>query len=174
MKCIVAVDENWGIGCENSLLFRIPEDLRRLRALTVGNAVILGRKTLFTFPGGKPLKDRANIILSRDPSLHIDGAHTCATPAALFALLQTPAFSHKEAYVLGGAEVYALLLPYCSEALITHVHAAAERADCFFPDLKAVPGWEVAEQSPAMHHDGLAFSYVTYRNSGVLAYERRP
>ncbi|HWR23295.1 MAG TPA: dihydrofolate reductase [Feifaniaceae bacterium] len=164
MKLIAAVDQNWNLGRRGELLFRIPADLKRFRALTSGNVVVMGRKTLQSLPGGKPLPNRDSIVLTRDAMFNAEGAHTAHSVAELFELLRRPAFAGKDVFVIGGAEVYAQLLPYCESALITHVNAVRE-ADCALPDLAAMEYWTVAERSEEQVHEGLSFSYVTYQNT---------
>jgi dihydrofolate reductase len=162
MKLIASVDSNWGLGCGGSLLFRIPDDLRRFRALTTGNVVVMGRKTLESLPNG-PLPNRENIVLTREAGTSIPGAHTCRTLDELWEILRKPEFAGKETYVIGGAQIYALLLPYCEEALITHVRAYRE-ADCLLPALSQFEDWALADISPWQEHDGLRYAYATYVN----------
>ena len=154
MTAIVCVSENWGIGRDGALLFRISADHKRFRALTIGRTVILGHKTLETFPGGKPLKDRRNIILSHR-ALTIDGAevvHSIAEAAAL---------GGNGAIVIGGASVYAALLDRCERVCATKV-ASAPEADSFFPRLDGDPCWRVERKSEVMEENGLRFRYVDY------------
>ena len=163
MKLIAAVDQNWNLGYRGELLFRIPADLKRFRALTVGNIVIMGRKTLLSLPGGRPLVNRDNIVLTRNTSLDAQGAAVAHSIVELSELLRQPGFAGKEVFVIGGAEVYAQLLPYCEAALITHVNATRE-ADCSLPDLTALEKWEIAEHSEVQIYEDLSFFYVTYQN----------
>lgn len=117
MDLIVNVTENWGIGCQGRLLVSISADLRRFRQLTEGRVVILGRKTLETFPGGRPLKNRTNIILTTNPDFHAVGAVAVHSEQALFELLRQ--YPRESLCVIGGASVYRLLLPYCDTARVT-------------------------------------------------------
>lgn len=154
MTAIVCVSQNWGIGHDGALLFRISADLKRFKALTVGKTVILGRKTLDTFPGGKPLKDRRNIVLSRR-ELDIPGAeiaHSFEEAAAL---------GGDDAIVIGGASVYMALLSRCDRVYVTKVDAAPD-ADSFFPDLDDNPDWRVASESEVFEENGLKFRFVDY------------
>ena len=155
MELIVAADQNWAIGCGGDQLVYLREDLKRFRSLTLGRTVILGRKTLATFPGGKPLKGRANLILSRDPDFAPEGALVFRDVESL--LSHAPA----DSAVIGGASVYAALLPWCDTARVTKIHAAYE-ADVWFPDLDADPAWTLAEESPPLEQDGLFYHYATY------------
>ena len=154
MTAIVCVSQNWGIGRDGALLFRISADLKRFKALTVGKTVILGRKTLDTFPGGKPLMDRRNIVLSRR-ELDIPGAeiaHSFEEAAAL---------GGDDAIVIGGASVYMALLSRCDRVYVTKVDAAPD-ADSFFPDLDDNPDWRVASESEVFEENGLKFRFVDY------------
>ncbi len=154
MTAIVCVSQNWGIGRDGALLFRISADLKRFKALTVGKTVILGRKTLDTFPGGKPLKDRRNIVLSRR-ELDIPGAeiaHSFEEAAAL---------GGDDAIVIGGASVYMALLGRCDRVCVTKVLADAD-ADSFFPRLDDNPDWRVASESEVFEENGLKFRFVDY------------
>ena len=103
MNCIVNVTENWGIGLENELLVSISADLKRFRQLTTGQTVILGRKTLATFPGGNPLKNRDNLVLSTNAALDIPGAVVCHDLDSL--LERCRAIPQENLWVIGGASV---------------------------------------------------------------------
>ena len=164
MKLIAAVDQNWNLGYRGELLFRIPADLKRFRALTTGNVIVMGRKTLLSMPGGKPLPQRDNIDMTRDTAFDAEGATVAQSIAELFELLRQPVFAGKEVYVIGGAEIYAQLLPYCDSALITHVNAARE-ADCKLENLGQLKNWVVAERSEEQAYEDISFSYVTYQNT---------
>ena len=154
MTAIVCVSQNWGIGRDGALLFRISADLKRFKALTVGKTVILGRKTLDTFPGGKPLKDRRNIVLSRR-ELDIPGAEIAHS------FEEATAFGGDDAIVIGGASVYMALLSRCDRVYVTKVDAAPD-ADSFFPDLDDNPDWRVASESEIFEENGLKFRFVDY------------
>ena len=155
MHLIVAVDKNWAIGKDGDQLIYITEDLKHFKALTTGHPVILGRKTMATFPGGRPLKGRRNLILSRDPAFAPEGGEVYPS------LEQLVAAAPADSFVVGGASVYAALLPYCDTAHITRIDAVFP-ADKFFPDLDADPAWQVQDVSDPMEHDGLSFRYYTY------------
>ena len=155
MDLIAAVDQNWAIGKDGDQLCYIPADLKRFQALTTGHAVILGRKTLATFPGGRPLKNRRSLILSRSADFAPEGAEVFTDVDSLLAAAPVDAF------VIGGASVYKALLPYCDRAYITKIDRAWP-ADSFFPDLDADPAWQVTEEGEPLEHEGLTFRYVTY------------
>ena len=156
MNVIVAVDRNWAIGKDGDQLVYIPADLKHFKALTTGHPVILGRKTLATFPGGKPLKGRLNLILSRNPDFAPEGAEVYPDLEALLA--RAP----EDAFVIGGASVYSALLEKCRTAYVTKIDKEYP-ADCWFPNLDEDPAWEIVEESEPMEYEGLTFRYVTYR-----------
>ena len=160
MNLIAAVDQNWAIGKGGDQLCYIPADLKRFRALTTGHPVILGRKTLATFPGGRPLKNRRNLVLSRDPAFSPEGAEVFRDLDSL--LEAAPA----DSFVIGGASVYAALLDACDTAYITKIGAAWPEADVFFPDLDENPAWFAAEEGEPLEDGGFSFRYVTYRRRG--------
>lgn len=162
MQAIVNVNPRWGIGNENRLLVHIRADMRRFRALTTGNTIVIGRKTLLTFPDGKPLKDRENIILTRDPSFTVDGARVCHDLAQLQALLKDR--DPDAVFVCGGEQVYRLLLPYCSTALVTMTETDAP-ADRFFPNLHLLPNWILTDAGEKQTENGVDFRFLTYKNT---------
>lgn len=167
MEAIVNVTENWGIGAENRLLVTISEDLRRFRRLTEGKTVVLGRKTLETFPQGKPLKNRKNLILSRNPDYHMEGAEVFHDlPSLLSHLKELP---RDEICIIGGESVYRALLPYCERVRLTKTFVQAD-ADRFFPDLEALPNWEKAEISELLDENGIKFQYVDYVNLSPIPF----
>ena len=121
--------------------------------------MILGRKTLATFPGGRPLKGRRNMILSRSPGFAPEGAEVFQN---LPALLEA---APEDAFVLGGASVYAALLDKCGTAYVTRIEASFPGPDCFFPNLDRLPQWHVTDEGPTLEEQGLQFRYVTYRRT---------
>ena len=157
MELIVAVDQNWAIGRGGDQLIYISQDLKRFKTLTTGHPVILGRKTLDTFPGGRPLKGRRNLILSRSPGFAPEGAEVFPDVETLRAA------APEDAFVIGGASVYRHLLPWCDTAYVTKIEAAFPAADCWFPDLDSRPEWRISEESESQEEDGVKFRYVTYR-----------
>ena len=155
MNLIVAVDENWAIGKGGDQLAYIKADLKRFKELTIGHPVILGRKTLATFPGGKPLKGRRNLILSATPGYTVEEAEVFADVDSLLRA------TSEDAFVIGGESVYRALLAHCDTAYVTKIHASFP-ADRWFPDLDAHPDWALVEESEILEEEGLRFQYVTY------------
>ena len=163
MDLVVNVTENWGIGNQNELLVAISADLKRFRQLTTGRTVILGRKTLDTFPGGRPLKNRRNLILSTNLAYTVEGAEVVHSIEELKAAISPD----EPVSVIGGASIYELLLPYCSEARVTKTLLTVP-ADRFFPDLDAMPNWHITETSEVLEENGIRFQYVDYQNDSPL------
>jgi len=161
MNLIVAVDKNWGIGCENKLLFRIPDDLKNFRKLTTDKVVVMGRKTLESLPGGLPLKNRTNIVLSRNEGLQIPGAVVCRSLDDLLA--KTEEYNIDDMFVIGGQTMYQELLPHCKFAYITKIDAVSP-ADTFFPNIDNMSGWAKVEESETMNHECLQYTFCLYEN----------
>ena len=167
MKAIVAVDKNWAIGKDGKLLARLSGDMKNFRRLTTGNVVIMGRKTLESLPGGKPLPNRETWILTHNPEYEAP----CQIFHDLENLIDTVRTNEAEysdfgygVYVCGGANVYRQLLPYCDEALVTKIDAEFP-ADRYFPDLDLDPAWELVWEGEPMVDDGIAYRFCTYRRS---------
>ncbi len=159
MTAIVAVDQNWGIGNGNRLLFRIPADQRFFRETTTGGVVVMGRKTFESFPKQQPLPNRVNIVLSRDPSFHPEGVIVANKEGDLDRVLEQHV--GKKVFLIGGAQIYHAFLGRCEEALVTKVEAVRD-ADTFFPDLDADPDWILKETGSPMEHEGVVFSFCRY------------
>ena len=163
MNAIVAVDANWAIGCQGDLLFSLPTDMRRFRTLTMGGTVILGRKTLDSFPGGKPLPKRRNIVITRNPDLTVAGAEIASGPEEALALAQ----GDENIWVIGGGSVYTALLSRCKRVYLTKVDQAAENADTFFPNLDKLPNWKVEKRSEPVEENGLTYRFIDYVNTAL-------
>ena len=165
MNAIVVVDQNWGIGCSGDLLFSLPTDMKRFRSLTLGGTVILGRKTLDSFPGGRPLSRRRNIVITRNVDFDRENSEIVASPEA--ALELAAGTEDDKLWVIGGGSVYAALLSRCKRAYLTKVDAAAEGADTFFPNLDKLPGWEVEAISEPVTENGVTYRFVDYINTKI-------
>lgn len=159
MKAILCADSEWGIGKNNGLLFSLPTDMKFFRQTTKGGVVIMGKNTLLSFPNGAPLKNRVNIVLSTS----LDRTD-CTVVRSLEELKkELVKYSDLPVWVIGGGAVYRLLLPYCSEVLVTRV-AANGGADTFFPDLDRAEGFVLAAKGADMAENGYVFRFDTYRN----------
>lgn len=159
MNIIAAVDKNWAIGCKNQLLVRIPSDQRFFRDETTGKVVVLGRKTLETFPGGMPLKGRTNIILSKDKSYSVKDAIVVHSMDELLEELKK--YKTEDVYIIGGQSIYEQLMPFCDIAHITKIDHVYN-ADAYFPNLDKMPEWEVVADSEEQTYFDLEFSFMKY------------
>lgn len=165
MKSIVAVDEKWGIGKNNDLLFDIKADMRHFVEHTRGKIVVMGSNTLRSLPGGMPLKNRINIVLNPDGSDADAEEKGYILVRSLDQLLaQAAEYEPDNVYVIGGAMMYRTLLPYCSEAIVTKVRADGD-AQVFYENLDLLPEWELADESAPVCDSGYTFTFCTYRNN---------
>ena len=156
LDAVVAVYADWGIGAKGTQPVVIKADRRRFRELTEGAAVIVGRRTLADFPGGRPLKNRANIVLTRQ-NLLIEGAETAGGVEAALQL----AAPHSRVFVIGGESVYKAFLPHIGRVYVTKI-AVAPHSDVFFPDLDADPAWRVTEEDEEAEENGVRYRFLTY------------
>ena len=161
MYAIAAVDRHWGIGRDNALLFHIPADMRRFRALTEGKTVLMGRKTLQSLPGGRGLPHRRSIVLTGDRSFTAENAEIVHFPVE--AVFQ----AGEDAWIIGGESVYRRFLPLCDRVFITKIFADGH-ADAFFPDLDALPNWKIERTGEAVTENGLTYRFVDYVNTALL------
>lgn len=160
MNLIVAVDKNWAIGKNNKLMWSIPADMRFFREKTTGHVVVMGRKTLESFPNGLPLKNRTNIVLTAKPGYHAAGAVVVHTVEELLEKLKE--YGDEELYVIGGGSVYRQLLPYCDTAYVTKIDHVYE-ADTYFPNLDEMLEWEMAEVSEEQTSFDLEYVFTKYK-----------
>ena len=160
MKLIVAVDNEWNIGYKGDLLFHIPDDMKFFRSQTIGKVVVMGRKTLESFPNHKPLKDRTNIILSRNSDYSVENAEVVNSVEALCQRLKD--YDSSEVYVIGGEAIYKKLLPLCDTAIITHVDTVAKQADKKFPELNSNE-WSIVSKSETHECNGYTFTWCEYK-----------
>ena len=159
MNLIAAVDENWAIGNKNKLLVSIPADMKFFRETTVNKVVVMGRKTLESFPGGQPLKKRTNIVLTRDKNYKVKDAIVVHSVEALLEELKK--YDEEDIYVIGGDSIYKQMLPYCKLAHITRIHHAYE-ADTYFPNLDEMEDWEITGISDEQTYFDLEYEFVRY------------
>ena len=161
MEAIVAVYSDWGIGCYGTQPIVIPADRKRFREITGSSAVLVGRKTMADFPGGKPLPGRRNYIMSRT-LCNIEGTVTVHSVDAAVAATA----DEDRVFVIGGAGVYAQMLPYIDTVYVTKIDAAPQ-SDAFFPNLDEDPDFSLAESSEKFMHDGISYSYCLYKRTTV-------
>lgn len=159
MNIIVAADSNWGIGKNNQLLVSIPADMKMFRQETTGKVVVMGRKTLESFPNGLPLKNRTNIVLTGNKNYKANGAIIVHTIEEL--LEEIKKYPSDEVYCIGGDSVYKQLLPYCDTAHVTKIDFAYE-ADSHFPNLDEMPEWKITAESEEQTYFDLEYRFVKY------------
>lgn len=159
MNLIVAVDSNWAIGSQNELLIRIPNDHKHFREETTGKVVVLGRKTLETFPQGLPLKNRTNIILSADKSYKVKDAIVAHSLEEL--LTELKKYADEDIYIIGGESVYRQMLPYCNVAHVTKIDHAYH-ADAYFPNLDKDQEWQITADSDEQTYFDIAYRFLKY------------
>lgn len=168
LSAIVAVCDDWGIGCDGGMVVENRADMRHFVRCTKGHAVIMGRRTLESFPGGRPLRDRRNIVLSRDASFRREGVEVVRSVDEALALISPD----EEAWVIGGGEVYRQMLPLCARAVVTKNHCVRP-VDSFFPNLDDDASWIVVS-SDGPHaiaegegDAGVSYEFVTYGRRGA-------
>lgn len=162
IRAIVHADREWGIGKDNDMMFSLPKDMKFFRETTMGHTVVMGGNTLRSFPNGKPLKNRINIVLSRGQVR--DDCVIVRSYEELFEELKKR--KNEEIFVIGGGEVYKALLPYCDEALVTKVDAVGG-ASVFFPNLDECSEFSLVYEGEPMEDNGYTIRFTTYRNLQV-------
>lgn len=159
MNAIVAVDNNWAIGSKNNLLVRIPADHKNFRQETTGKVVVLGRKTLETFPQGMPLPNRINIILSTNPDYKVKDAVVVHSKEELDTELKK--YPTEDVYIIGGESVYRMMLLACDVVHVTKIDHDYE-ADAYFPNLDKDDEWEITAESEEQTYFDLPYYFVKY------------
>ena len=159
MELIVAVYDDWGIGARGTQPVALSADRKFFRETTRGAMVLVGRKTLADFPGGKPLPNRVNVVLTRQDT-EIPDVVICHSPEEAVALANTA----ERAMVIGGGSIYKQLLPYCDTAYVTKVHVTPE-SDTFFPNLDTDPQWKLAEILQSGEENGIGYEMCLYKRT---------
>lgn len=159
MNLIAAVDENWAIGKNNQLLVSIPADMKFFRTTTTGKVVVMGRKTLESFPNGLPLKNRTNIVLTHDKSYKVKDAIIVYSMEELREELKK--YDSDDIYVIGGESIYRQLVDECDVAHITKIDFAYD-ADAYFPNLDEKPDWELTADSEEQTYFDLIYHFLKY------------
>ena len=166
MRAILHADKNWGIGKSNSLMFRIPADMKFFKETTTGNVVVMGSNTLKSFPGGKPLKDRLNIVLYPGGEDR-DDCKIVRSVDELFSEIDK--YPSENVFVIGGQMMYKTLLKYCTDVLVTKVDAEGD-ADAFFENLDNNSDFELVYESDPIETNGYTIRFTTYRNNNAEKY----
>lgn len=159
ISLIVAVDKNWGIGNKGNLLLSIPSDMKFFKETTTGNVVVMGRKTLESFPGGRPLTDRINIVITKKKDYKVKDAIIVNNIEE--ALKEAMKYSDRDTYVIGGGLIYNQMLKYCEEAHVTYIDYSYE-ADTHFPNLDKMSEWELEGESEEQTHFNLVYYFRKY------------
>ena len=160
MKLILAADRNWAIGKDGDLLCHLPGDLKYFKEKTVGKTVIMGRGTLESLPGKKPLPKRENIVISGNPDYAVPGAVVLHSHEELFDYIRDK--DSDEVMVMGGGRVYRELLPYCDTCYITRIYDSFD-ADTWFVNLDEMPEFEIVWQSDLQEENGIQYRFLEYR-----------
>lgn len=159
MKAILSADRNWGIGNGNKLLVSIPSDMKFFRQTTTGKVVVMGRKTLESFPNGQPLKNRTNIVLTSNPDYKVKDAVIVHSKEELLKTLEQ--YDSENIYIIGGESIYRMMLPYCDTVFVTKIDRAFQ-ADTFFPNLDEMEEWQMTEEGEEQTCFDLEFRFTTY------------
>ena len=157
MELIVAVYDDWGIGKDDTQPIALSADRKFFRETTKGAMVVVGRKTLADFPGGRPLPNRVNVVLTRQ-DVEIDDVVICHSPEEAVELAKKA----ERAMVIGGGSIYRQLLPYCDTAYITKVHATPE-SDTFFPNLDEDKAWQMTQVLLDGEENGIGYEMCLYK-----------
>ena len=160
MIIIAHADKNNGIGKNNDLMFRLPLDMKFFRETTTDSVVIMGRKTLESFPGKKPLPKRVNIVITRNPDFEAENVITASSPEDAAKI--SKAYPDKKVFVIGGGNIYEQMLPFCDTALITRVYEDAD-ADTFIHDFDNDPEWYLAEESDDIEDNAHIVRFCNYK-----------
>lgn len=160
MKTIVAVDNNWGIGKEGGLLVHLPGDLKYFKEKTQGKVVVMGRTTFESLPGKKPLKDRVNIVLSRNTDFVPEGCIKCKSMGELFKVLEE--FDMEDVFIIGGADIYKQFSPYCNGHLVTKINAVFD-ADKYFENLDLRSDLMLVYESEVQSDNGVEYRFTEYK-----------
>ncbi|MBQ3505622.1 MAG: dihydrofolate reductase [Clostridia bacterium] len=162
IRAIVHADKKWGIGKNNDMMFSLPKDMKFFRETTMRHTIVMGGNTLRSFPNGKPLKNRVNIVLSRG---HV--CDECVFVRDMDALkAEMKKRENEDIFVIGGGSIYRELLPYCHEALVTKVDADGG-AEVFFPNLDKDENFVCVYESEAIEDNGYTIRFTTYKNNAV-------
>ncbi len=164
MKAIVAVDSNWGIGYKNELLQRIPEDMKFFKQTTLNKLLVMGRLTFESLPNKRPLKDRTNIVISRNKDFKSEGLEIYYSIDEL--LFNLKKYKLNDIFIIGGESVYKQFMPYCTQAYITKIYKSYT-ADKYFPNLDEDKSWQLQSKGPIKTYKDIKFQFTTYKNNSV-------
>ncbi|MCQ2799069.1 MAG: dihydrofolate reductase [Bacilli bacterium] len=162
IKSILCVDNKYGIGKKNGLLFSLPTDMKFFRDTTRGHTVFMGENTLLSFPGSKPLVKRVNVVLSQDVTHNYEGVENVHDFNEF--LLKMKEYSKDDVvYVIGGASIYKQTLPYVDEVLLTKANADGG-AEVFFPNLDEMEEFECVDEGTPIMDGDIEIRFTRYIN----------
>ena len=156
MNAIVVVDDNWNIGREGGLLVHLPGDLKYFKEKTLGKTVVIGRKTLESFPGARPLPGRKNVVLTRNADYRAEGCSVCNSKAELLELVKDD-----EVFVSGGEQIYRQFMEDCDTFYVTKIYGSFP-ADRSFPDLDRMPELQIRWKSQMQEENGIQYQFFKY------------
>lgn len=162
MNLIVAVDKNWAIGYENKLLISIPDDMKFFRTTTTGKVIIMGKNTLLSFPNGRPLKNRENIVITHDVNFKCEGATIVHSVEE--AINEAKKYNTEDVYVIGGGSIYKQMLDYVDTAYVTYIDYEYQ-ADTYFPNLSQLDEWKLVEESEEQTYFDVEYYFRKYVKS---------
>ena len=162
MNAIVAVDSNWAIGNKGQLLISIPADMKMFRQETTGKVIVLGRKTIETFPNARPLPNRTNIILSTQKDYEVKDAPVVHSVEELLEELKK--YNTEDVYIIGGDSIYKQMIDYCDTVHVTKIDREYE-ADAYFPNLDQMPEWSITAESDEQVYFDTTYSFVKYEKN---------
>lgn len=160
MNIILAADKKWAIGKDNNLLMHLPGDLKYFKKITTGKTVVMGRKTLESLPGGKPLPGRRNIVITRNESIAVDGAEVVHSVEEMMDLLKN--VPENEIFIIGGEQIYKQMVPYTDTFYITKIYKDLP-ADRYFVDLDAMPELRITWEGPIEEHGDTKYQFFIYK-----------
>jgi dihydrofolate reductase len=159
MKAIVCVNKKWSIGKNGDLLYSLSGDMKFFRETTKGKTVVMGRKTLDSFSEGKPLKNRVNIVISKNIDVSRDVIWVNSPSDALSKITDS-----ENTFLIGGSSIYEQLIDFCDEALVTIVEDDTE-GDSFFPNLLERKNWALVDESEEFSENGLKYRFCKFMNN---------
>lgn len=159
---ILNADKNFGIGKKNGLLFDLPLDMKFFRETTKGHTVCMGENTLLSFPGSKPLKNRLNIVLSKETNYEYDNVINVHDFDSFLRIIKEKSMN-EDVYIIGGASIYRQTLPYVDKVLLTKVNADGG-AEVFFPNLDEDPSFECIDEGTPLMDGDIEIRFTTYIN----------
>lgn len=162
MYLIVATGLDWGIGKDGGLLVENPVDMKFFREKTTDGVVVMGRKTLESFPGGNPLKNRVNIVLTRNPDFNREGVLTAQSADEVRELIRQ--YEGRQVWIIGGEQIYRMFLDDCTRAYVTRMRQSFA-ADTWFPNLDQAPDWVLAEEGEEQTYAGIQFAFCVYERA---------